>query len=68
MMATRKCEKILSRFQQLADAPARLVVEIELVTDECYRARERTRSWYKIVRAPHARGLLADLVSAVEDD
>ena len=46
--------------REVRESPAKLVVEIQFMTEEYYAMRKKTHAWYKVGRADHADGMLVD--------
>ena len=53
-------DKALGDSAAMRESPAKLVVEIQFMTEEYYAMRKKTHAWYKVVRADHAAGMGID--------
>ena len=54
--------------EAMRDQNAKLVVEIQYMTQDYYNMRKLTHAWYKVVRADHAAGMIRDYAGGLGDD
>ena len=54
--------------ENMGDQRAKLVCEIQAMTEDYYQMRKKTHAWYKVVRAENAGGMVTDYLNGLAAD